>query len=101
MGERLARLDLAGESQEHRTGGVFQPGIGDDHVEDRLRPGGDLLPYPEGIEQPATGRDDGGGARIAAGRVASAGSATTTGMSAPRPWRSASASASPVTRRRR
>ena len=37
MRERLAGLDIAGKGQEHRTGGVFQLGIGDDHVEDRLR----------------------------------------------------------------
>ena len=39
MRERLARLDIAGEGQEHRTGGVFQLRIRDDHVEDRLRLG--------------------------------------------------------------
>ena len=64
--ERFARLDIAGEGQEHRTGGVFQLGIGDDHVEDRLRAGCDLVPHPDGIEQPAAGGDDGGRARIAA-----------------------------------
>ena len=64
--ERFARLDMAGEGQEHRTGRVFQFGIGDDHVEDRLRAGGDLIPHPDGIEQPAAGGDDGGRARIAA-----------------------------------
>ena len=64
--EGLARLDMAGESQEHRTGGVFQLGIGDDHVEDRLRAGGDLIPDADGIEQPPAGGDDRGRARIAA-----------------------------------
>ena len=64
--ERFARLDIAGEGQEHRTGRVFQSGIGDDHVEDRLRLGRDLIPHPDGIEQPAAGGDDGGRARIAA-----------------------------------
>ena len=66
MRERFAGLDLAGKGQEHRTGGVFQLGIGDDHVEDRLRSGRDLIPHAERLEQPAAGRDDGGGARIAA-----------------------------------
>src|SRR5258708_918564 len=66
MRERFAGLDIARESQEHRTGGVLQSGIGDDHVEDRLRLGGDVVPHPDGIEQPAAGRDDRGRARIAA-----------------------------------
>ena len=39
MREGFARLDIAGKGQEHRTGGVFQFGIGDDHVEDGLRIG--------------------------------------------------------------
>ena len=64
--ERFARLDIACESQEHRTGRIFQSGIGDDHVEDRLRAGSDLIPHPDGIEQPPAGGDDGGRARIAA-----------------------------------
>ena len=66
MRERLARLDVAGKGEEHRTGGVFQTGIGDDHVEDRLRSRRDLVPDAERLEQPAAGGDDGGGARIAA-----------------------------------
>ena len=66
MRERLARLDVAGEGQEHRPDGVFQLGIGDDHVEDRLRFGRDLIPYPDGIEQAPARRDDGGRARVAA-----------------------------------
>ena len=66
MRERLARFDIAREGQEDRTGRVFQLRVGDDHVEDRLRPGRDLIPHPDGIEQAAAGRDDGGRARIAA-----------------------------------
>ncbi len=66
MRERLARLDIPRKGQEHRAGGIFQPGIGHDHVEDRLGLAGDLIPHPDGIEQPAAGGDDGGGARIAA-----------------------------------
>ena len=66
MRERLARLDIAREGQEHRTGGVFQLRVGDDHVEDRLRLGRDLVPDADRLEQPAAGRDDGGRARIAA-----------------------------------
>ena len=85
MRERLAGLDIAGEGQKHRTGGVFQLGIGDDHVDDRLRGGRDLAPDAERLEQPAAGGDDGGGARIAARPRASAGSATITGISRPRP----------------
>ena len=64
--ERFARLDISGKGQEHRTGRVFQFRIGDDHVEDRLRAVRDLVPHPDGLEQPAAGRDDGGRARIAA-----------------------------------
>ena len=66
MRERLAGLDIAGKRQEHRTGGVFQPGIGDDHVDYRLRLGCDLIPDAERLEQPPAGRHDGGRARIAA-----------------------------------
>ena len=66
MRERLARLDIARESQEHRTGRILQLRVGDDHVEDRLRSGRDLIPHPDGLEQPAAGRDDGGRAWIAA-----------------------------------
>ena len=38
VGERLARRDLAGEGQKHRPHRVVELGVGDDHVEDRLRP---------------------------------------------------------------
>ena len=64
--ERFARFDIAGESQEYRTGRIFQSGIGDDHVENRLHPGSDLIPHPDGIEQPAAGGNDRGRARITA-----------------------------------
>jgi len=64
--ERLARLDIAGEGQEHRTGRVLQLGIGDDHVENRLRRSCDLIPDAERIEQPAAGGDDRGRPGIAA-----------------------------------
>ena len=66
MREGLARLDISGKGQEYRTGGVFQFGIGDDHVEDRLRLAGDVIPDADRLEQPAAGGDDRGGARIAA-----------------------------------
>ena len=36
MRKGFAGLDMTAEGQEHRTGGVLQPGVGDDHVEDRL-----------------------------------------------------------------
>ena len=64
--ERFAGLDIAGESQEHRAGGVLQSGIGNDHVENGLRLRRHLIPHPERLEQPAAGGDDGGRARIAA-----------------------------------
>jgi hypothetical protein len=66
MRERFAGLNLAREGQEHRTGGVFQFGIGHHHVENRLGAGCDLIPHPQRVEQPAAGRNDRGGARIAA-----------------------------------
>ena len=66
VGERLARLDIAAKRQEHRPCGVLQSGIGDHHVGDRLRGGCDLIPDSDGVEQPAAGGDDGGGAGIAA-----------------------------------
>ena len=66
MGEGLAGFDIAGKGQEYRPGRVFQLGIGDDHVEDRLRAGCDLVPDAERLEQPPAGGDDGGRARIAA-----------------------------------
>ena len=46
MCERFARLDIAREGQKRRPGSVLQLEIGDDHVEDRLRLGGDLDPTP-------------------------------------------------------
>ena len=66
MRERFARLDVSRESQKHRTGRVLQFGIGDHHVEDGLRLRCDLIPHPDGIEQPAAGRNDSRRARIAA-----------------------------------
>ena len=59
MRERLARLDIAREGQEDRPDRVFQLRVGDDHVEDRLGSGRDLVPDADGIEQAAAGRDDG------------------------------------------
>jgi hypothetical protein len=64
--EGLARFDISGKRQKHRTGRVLQFGIGDHHVEDGLRLSCDLVPHPDGFEQPAAGGDDGGRARIAA-----------------------------------
>jgi len=72
MGERLARFDMAGKGQEDRPGGILELGIGDDHVEDRLRVGSDLAPDADRLEQPPAGGDDGGRARIAASDVSQA-----------------------------
>ena len=44
MRERLARLDIAGKGQKRRARGVVQLGVGDDHVEDRLRAVGATWP---------------------------------------------------------
>ena len=44
--ERLAGLDFAGKRQKCRTRGVFEFGVGDDHVENRLRLCSDLIPDP-------------------------------------------------------
>ncbi len=67
MGKGLARRDIAGEVEEHRTGGVFQFRVGDDHVEDRLCLGPDVVPGTDRLEQAAAGGHDRGGAGIAAG----------------------------------
>ena len=55
-----------GKGQEHRTGGILQFGIGDDHVEDGLRIGGHLVPDAERLEQPPARGHNGGRPRIAA-----------------------------------
>ena len=59
MGERLARLDLAGEGEKHRPHGVVEPAVGDHHVEDRLRLSADGIPDAERLEQPPRRGDDG------------------------------------------
>ena len=64
--ERFARLDISGKCQEYRPRRVFQFRIGDDHIQDRLRAVRDIAPNADRLEKPAAGRDDGGGARIAA-----------------------------------
>lgn len=64
--EGLARRDVAGEIQERRTRGVLELGVSDDHVEDRLRLGLDVVPDAERLEQAAAGGDDRGRAGIAA-----------------------------------
>ena len=64
--QQLAGLDLAGEGQEHRARRILEPRVGDHHVEDRRRGGGHLVPHADRLEQPPAGRDDGGGARVAA-----------------------------------
>jgi hypothetical protein len=66
MCAKVARPDIP--AKVRNTGRVrSQLGIGDDHVENRLRAGCDLIPHSDGIEQSAAGRDDRGRARIAAG----------------------------------
>ena len=65
MRERLARRDLAAERQIGRPHRVLQLGVGDDHVEDRLRAVGDLVPDAERFEQPARRRRDRRSARVA------------------------------------
>ena len=90
------RADVAGKRQEHRPHHIFEPAVGDDHVEDRLRVRRDLAPDFERLEQILARGDDRRRARIAARPRASAGSATTISNAAPRPLRSASASARPA-----
>ncbi len=65
MGERLAGFDMAGEGQEDRPGRVFELGIGNHHIEDRLGIVRDLAPYADRLEQPPARRNDGGRARVA------------------------------------
>jgi hypothetical protein len=62
--ERLPGLDLSGECEKCRPHAVVQGAVGDDHVEDGLR--SELVPDPDGFEQPAGGGNNGGRARIAA-----------------------------------
>ena len=70
VGELLAGLDVAAESQKHRPRRVGEPAVGDHHVEDRLRLRGDGVPHADRLEQPARGGDDRGGPLV--GVVASA-----------------------------
>ena len=61
MGERLARLDIAGEGEKDRPHRVAELAVGDHHVEDRLRLFGDVVPDADrGIEPPRAGNDRGG-----------------------------------------
>jgi hypothetical protein len=64
MREGLAIGDLAAEGEEGRPHRIFQPAIRDDHVEDRLRVVGDVLPHSDGLKQPPRRRGNGGGARV-------------------------------------
>jgi hypothetical protein len=52
MGEGLAGLDLARKGKEHRADGILQAAVGDDHVDDGLRLGRDLVPHPERRQHP-------------------------------------------------
>jgi hypothetical protein len=63
--ERLARRDLTAERQIGRPHRVLQLGVGDDHVEDRLRAIRDLAPDAQRFEQPARRRRDRRRARVA------------------------------------
>ncbi len=64
MGERLTRLDLAGEGEEDRTHRVAEPAVGDNHVEDRLALRCHALPNVQRFEQPPRCRDDRGSALV-------------------------------------
>src|SRR5579863_609011 len=66
MREWLTRLDIACKCQENRPGSVFELGVGNDHIQNRLRSICNLFPDANGIEQPPAGGDDGGSTRIAA-----------------------------------
>ena len=66
VGERLARLDLAGEGEEGRPHRVAEPAVGDDHVEDRLGVRRDGLPDSDGLEQAPCRGDDRRGAFVLA-----------------------------------
>ena len=62
--ERLALFDLAAEGQESRPHRVVELGIGDDHVEDRLRIRRDRIPDLDRLEQPPRRGGDGRSARV-------------------------------------
>ena len=69
MGERLARLGIAVEGQEHRPNRIGEPAVGHHHIEDGLRFAGDGVPHPDRLEQLLRRRHDGGSARIAPAAV--------------------------------
>ena len=94
--ERLARLDVAVEGEEGRPHRVLQAAVGDDHVEDRLRVVGDLVPDADGLEQPPRRRHDGGRARIGGRTAERRIGDRRRRTSGPSPWRSAIASARPA-----
>ena len=96
VGERLARLDLAGEGEKDRPHRVVEPAVGDDHVEDRLRLVGDGVPDAERLEQPPRRRDDGRGALVVGVAAPSAGIGDRDGERRPSAWRSAIASVRPA-----
>ena len=64
MGERLARLGIAVEGQEHRPNRIGEPAVGHHHIEDGLRLARDGVPHPDRLEQPLRRRHDGGSARV-------------------------------------
>ena len=64
---------------------VLQLGVGDDHIEDRLRLAGDLVPDADGLEQPPRRRGNRRRACVAGMRLPSAGSATMTLNESPSP----------------
>ena len=70
VGERLARLDLAREGEEHRLDRIAEAAVGHHHVDDRLRRAGHRVPDADGLEQAAGAGRDRRGARILGGRPA-------------------------------
>ena len=64
VGERLARFDLATESEKRGPHRIVEPAVGDRHVEDRLRFAGKRLPNAERFEQPAHRCNNGGSALV-------------------------------------
>ena len=73
MGERLARFDLAAEAEKHGAHRIAELGVGDGHIEDRLRIRGDRIPHADCLEQPPCRRRDSRSAQVSGMSIAQGG----------------------------
>ena len=96
VGERLARLDLAGEGEKDRPNGVAEPAVGDHHVEDRLRLAGDASQTPSVSNSRRTDATMAEARSSSAWLAPSAGSASVTANDGPSACRKAIARVRPA-----